>query len=187
MSLGKGEVDSSILSCGTRLSQPDTSPSNERVVRPLQQRLALARAAEDVSRLAIGPHLPGMAGKGAPAPDLDRIDIGQAAAEIIAAIPLEPAARVRPVYPALLSPHRKRLAALDAETVQCRIGPVRNPRLFEPACREFAPAVVAILALEDAEFEHFDRREMRGESGGETSTVLRRQFVGIAGLHAVID
>src|ERR1700679_3118040 len=63
------------------------------VVRPMQQRLALARPAGMVAGVAIAFDLAGVGADRLPALDLPRV-VGDAAAKVIAAIPLEPAARV---------------------------------------------------------------------------------------------
>ena len=78
----------------------------------------MARAAENVTRFAIGFDLTGMAGKGAPAFDLVGINPVNAAAKIVAAIPLEPAAWVRFDDPSLLLPVGERLTALDAKIIE---------------------------------------------------------------------
>ena len=70
-------------------------PSNERVVRPLQEPLPLSWAAEDIARLAVCTYLTGVAGEAAPALDLNVVDHWQSPAKIIATVPLEPAPRVR--------------------------------------------------------------------------------------------
>ena len=73
------------------------------VVGPVQQRLALAAAAEQVARLAVLLHLADVAADRLPALDLAAVLRRHAAAHVIAAVPLEPAARVVLVDPALLA------------------------------------------------------------------------------------
>src|SRR6185437_13669775 len=107
--------------------------SNERIISPLQQRLPLPRPATHVARLAVGTDLAGVAGKTAPAGDLLLVDVLDAAAEIIAAIPLEPAARIGTDDPALLPPDGERLPALDAEAVDAGVGGFRKLGSREPA------------------------------------------------------
>src|SRR5215207_11418547 len=52
-----------------------------------------------------------------PTPDLARV-VGHAAAEVIAAVPLKPAAGVVRMDPTLVAPNRQRLARIDAVEVQ---------------------------------------------------------------------
>src|SRR5262245_31890694 len=113
----------------------------------MQQGLALALAAEDISLLAIGLQLPDVPFDIAPAPDLPRVLVGQPAAAIVAAVPLKPAARIVRMEPALPAPFRQWLAGADAEEVQLRIGAFRRQlRLRKPACRKFLRAVGHVFA-----------------------------------------
>src|SRR5579859_1138897 len=94
------------------------------VIGPLQQRLPLARTAENIPRLAILPDLRLVALEGFPSFDLPRVLARQAAAHIIAAIPLEPASGIIGINPALLPPGRKRRARADAEIIQRAVMPL---------------------------------------------------------------
>lgn len=87
------------------------------VIGPVQQRLTLARAAGQITRVAGGSQLPDMTAHGPPAADLAFIIVMPAAHEI-AAIPLKPAARVVLMQPPLALPFRQRLAGMDAEIIQ---------------------------------------------------------------------
>jgi len=98
-----------------------------------------------------------MPAESAPALDLLRVDAGQAAAQVIAAVPLEPAARVGADDPALFAPDAERLAALHPEIVQRRVGDGRGFRLGKPGLGKFRATVVTVLALENTQFEHFLR------------------------------
>ena len=88
------------------------------VVGPMQQGLSLPSAAGEVARLALPLDLPDVPAHGLPSPDLPLVLVGQAAAHVVAAIPLEPAARVVGMDPSLVAPHRQRLAGVDAEEVE---------------------------------------------------------------------
>src|SRR6185369_3118439 len=83
-----------------------------RVIRPVQQGLALAWPAGQVAGAAVGLDLGEVAADGVPAFDL-AVVVEAAAAEVVAAVPLEPAARVLGVDPALLPPDRQRLRGVD--------------------------------------------------------------------------
>jgi hypothetical protein len=89
----------------------------------VQHGLPLAGPTEDVAALARTLDLAHVAAHGAPAPDLPRIVV-HAAAEIVAAVPLEPAARIIRVDPALRPPYGQRLARVDAEEVERRVAPL---------------------------------------------------------------
>lgn len=92
---------------------------------PIEEpRLPLPRAAEDVSGIAVGPDLNGMTGERFPPLDLPLIDVRDAAFQIISAILLKPAARIRTDDPAVLPPHGKRLPAFHAEIIEGRIGDI---------------------------------------------------------------
>ena len=55
---------------------------------------------------------------GTPALNLPMVFFGQAAAEIVSAIPLEPPARIVGINPAFSLPDRQRLAGVDPEVIQ---------------------------------------------------------------------
>ena len=84
----------------------------------MQQRLTLARAAEYIAGLAIFLDLPDVTADRFPAADLTRILVRHAAAQVIAAIPLKPAARIVGMEPAFAPPFRQRLAGIDAEKIE---------------------------------------------------------------------
>src|SRR5690348_8038690 len=110
-----------------------------------------------------------------PAADLAHVLLGQAAAHIVSAVPLEPAARIVWVYPALSSPFRQRLARIDAEIIERAVA----PRWCElgarkPACGILLPAIGQVFAAEHAEFEHLSGRQIGLEFWIETAADLRR-------------
>src|SRR5215813_4820436 len=136
----------------------------------MQQRLALALAAQQVARLAVALNLPHVAADRLPATDLAAVLVRHAAAHVVAAVPLEPAARIVVVDPALAPPLRQRLARVDAEEVECAVALTgRELRADEPALGEFPAAVGHVLAAEDPEAEHLARRELRLELGIEVA------------------
>src|SRR4051812_33639963 len=123
------------------------------IVGPVQECLPLAGVAIEVPGLAFVPDLGDMPLHLAPAPDLPLIVQG-APAEVVAAVPLEPTARVVGVDPALLPPLLQRLRRVDAEEIELRILPGgRQPCLPEPARRKFVTAVRHVLPAEDAHLE----------------------------------
>src|SRR6476620_7058849 len=76
------------------------------VISPVQERLPLPRAAGQVTRLAVPLDLPDMPAYGFPSLDLPPVFGRHAAAHIVAAIPMEPAARIIGVKPSLATPDR---------------------------------------------------------------------------------
>src|SRR5438270_5278063 len=88
------------------------------VVSPMEQGLALARATGQVARLAVADDLPDVTPYGSPALNLAGILFGQSPADVISAIPLEPAAWVVGVDPAFLAPYREGLASIDSKIVE---------------------------------------------------------------------
>ena len=74
------------------------------VISPMEQGLALAPATGQVARLAVAYDLPYVTPHGFPALGLAGILFGQSPADLISAIPLEPAAWVVGVDPAFLAP-----------------------------------------------------------------------------------
>ena len=84
----------------------------------MHERLALARAAHGIARLAMLPDLRYVALHRLPSPELARILLGHAPAHVVTAIPLEPSARIVGMYPALLPPFQQGLAGVHAEIVQ---------------------------------------------------------------------
>src|SRR5690606_25799120 len=110
---------------------------------------------------AVLPDLRDVAPHRLPASDLARI-VAHAAAHEIAAVPLEPAAWIVRVNPALAAPFRQRLAGVDAEIVEravaacgCEFGP------REPGRGKLVPAIGEVAAAEDAELEHLLRGQLR--------------------------
>src|SRR5262249_55225410 len=132
------------------------------VVSPMQQRLSLAFAAHEIARLAMPLDLADVAAHRLPSPDLATILVGQAAAHVIATIPLEPAARIVGMQPSLVAPDRERLAGVDAEVVERAVAAaVGKLGGGKPAARKFALGVGHVLAAEDAEREHLLGRQLR--------------------------
>ncbi|MGR3621399.1 hypothetical protein [Pseudophaeobacter sp.] len=130
----------------------------------MQQGLSLPWPAAKVAGSAICPNLSGMARKSPPAGNLLLVDLGQAATQVEAAIPLKPATRIWPKDPAFFLPVTEGLAAFDAEMVEAGVGCIADPCLFKPGSGQLIPAIVAILALKDAQFQHLLGGELRFET-----------------------
>src|ERR671910_3206724 len=96
-----------------------------------------------------------MSTDGLPAPDLSRVFLRQAPAQVVPAIPLEPAARIVRMYPPLSSPFRQALAGVHAEIVQGAV-PARRRELRprEPTRGKLVSTIGELFAAEHAEFEH---------------------------------
>ena len=92
----------------------------------MQQRLALALGAHDVTALAVALDLAHVPAHRLPTLNLARVLLWLAPAEVVAAVPLEPAARVILVDPPLSPPFSQRLARVGAEVVELAVAlPVR--------------------------------------------------------------
>src|SRR5262245_19956169 len=118
----------------------------------MQHGLALARTAMRIAGLAILLDLPDMAVDSLPALYLAAVFFRQAVAQVITAIPLEPATGVFFVDPALAPPFRQRLAGVDAEIVKPGIAVLwRKLRLREPGGRKLVTAVGHVFAAKDAQ------------------------------------
>ena len=70
------------------------------VVGPVQHRLSLLPPAVEVARFAVLPDRRDVPRDGPPSPDLPRV-VGAPAAHVVAAVPLEPAARILRTNPAI--------------------------------------------------------------------------------------
>src|SRR5262249_9477509 len=136
----------------------------------------------------MAPDLRRVSSDGLPALDLPRILIGDAAAHVVAAIPLKPAARVVGMDPPLMTPNRQWLASIDPEIVQRTIA-TRPSQLgaCEPARRKLLAAIGHVLAAEHAKGEHLLRAEVRAKVRIEVASDGLGQPVPKRPLHPVID
>ena len=157
------------------------------VIGPMQQGLPLAGTAEGIAGLAIHANLRGMPAERLPALDLPLILFRHSAAQVISAIPLEPAARIVLVHPSFIVPLRERLAGIDAKIVERTIpAGWRKFGMLEPAFGKFLLGVRHVLAAKYSEFQQLLGRQFRFEIGSEISARWRRQLVAISLLHEVI-
>jgi hypothetical protein len=131
------------------------------VIGPMQQGLPLTLAAEEISSLAVFLWLTDVAADRGPAFDLSCIFVRKPPSPIIAAVPLKPAARVLRMDPALLAPHRERLAGRNAEEIHLGVRAFRREfGLREPARRKLVAAVGHVFSAEDSKAQHFRRRKI---------------------------
>ena len=147
----------------------------------------MAGAAVEIIRCAVRLDLRGMPREGAPALDLQGIDLRNAAAEIVAAVPLEPAARIGANDPPFLAPYGEGLAAFDSEAVEIRVRHCTDFGVCEPVGGEFVPAIVAVFAFENAVFEHLAWGKKGRKPFGELASYRRDERICIAALHTVVD
>src|SRR5688500_9599233 len=82
------------------------------VIRPREERLWRSATEVNFARLAVADDLRHMPADRAPSAYLPRI-VGRPTAHVVAAIPLEPSARVLRTYPPLSPPHGERLGRVD--------------------------------------------------------------------------
>ncbi len=88
-----------------------------RIVSPMQNGLALFGAAMEVAGEAVFADLGDVAIDGFPSFDLALVFFVHTAAEVVAAIPLEPATGVEWVDPVFFAPNGKGLGGVDAKVV----------------------------------------------------------------------
>ena len=88
------------------------------IISPLQQRLPLSRTAKWITRFTVLSNLCHVPSEDFPTVDLASVLFRHAPAHIVAAVPLEPTARVVRVYPSFSSPFGKGLAGIDTEIIQ---------------------------------------------------------------------
>ena len=153
----------------------------------MQQRLSLPRPAHWVAGRTMPLYLRNVPPDGFPALDLPGILVRHASAHIIPAIPLEPAARIRGVYPTFLPPDRERLARIDAEIVARAVAARRGkPSARKPAGGEFLAAVRHVLTAENSKREHLFGRELRTKFRIEMAADRRTPDIAVFPLHLVV-
>src|SRR5690349_133410 len=140
----------------------------------------------EVAGLAVVPDLRDVSRDRAPAFDLTGVVSGSSA-HVVAAIPLEPAARILWMNPALAPPFAQRLRGVHAEKVEPRIVPLGTEfRACEPARGKLPAAIGHVLATEDAELEHLLRREIGSESRIEIAADGRGPVIDVPMLHPIV-
>src|SRR6516162_6694338 len=123
-----------------------------------------------------------------PAFDLAGILFGHAAAHIVSAIPLEPAAWILGVDPSFLSPGRQRLTRIYSEMIEGAVAARRRkPCTRKPVSREFLAAVCHVLAAKYPESEHFLWRQFRTKFGIEIAAHRCAANITIFPLHLVVN
>ena len=153
----------------------------------MQERLPLTLAAGQFPGLAVALNLPDVAPDRLPAPDLATVFVRHAAAHVIAAVPLEPAARIVWMKPALIAPDRQRLAGVDAEKIERTIAASR---------RELGAREPALAGTRRGNRSCICRRTPRARasprgvsSGRNSGSKLRpagaRELIAVAVLHLV--
>lgn len=153
----------------------------------MQERLPLLAPAVQVARPAIVFYLRDMPAHGSPALDLALVFAFDASSHVISAIPLEPAAWIIRIYPALVAPDFERLAGVDLEEVDFRVVPVRvELRFGEPGHREFLPAIGHVPPAEYAQLQHLFRCQLGFELFIEMFAHGFGQAIGEAVLYLVV-
>ena len=153
----------------------------------MQQGLALPAAAVKVSCRAVFDELGDVSFHGLPSLDLSCI-IGAASAQIIATVPLKPAAGIVGMNPAFGHPVGEGFGGVDAEAVELRIMSFGAEFGFgKPGWREFIAAVGHVFSAEDADFQHLLRCQFRFEFRIKLSAGGFCQNVSVTLLHPVMD
>lgn len=155
----------------------------------MQKRLALAGPTLQIPFPTILLDLRRVPGDRFPSLDLPLVLLRQPPAQVVPAIPLEPAARVVVfIYPALFLPDVERLAGVRMEKVQRVIVALgRKLGARKPAFGKFFLAIGQVLAAEDAEREHLFGREFRLEIRMEVPSRRCGEGVPVAFLYLVVD
>lgn len=154
----------------------------------MEQGLTLAGSTGPVPGMAILFHLSDVPLDGFPSLDLSTVFLGKAAAHVVSAVPLEPAARVFPIDPAFLHPIREGFAGIHAKKVERGIVAfVAEFCLFEPFFWKFVLAIGEVLSSKDTEFKHCLWSEFRFEFGVEMFRHGFGQRVLVLSLHGVAD
>ena len=84
----------------------------------MQERLPLPSVAREITRLARKLKLADVTADCFPAFDLTSVFDGHSSPDVVAAVPLEPAAWIVRVYPSLPAPFRQRLTGIDTKVVE---------------------------------------------------------------------
>lgn len=136
-------------------------------------------------RHAVGADLACVARERFPAPDLPLINFRDASAQAVSAIPLKPAARVRPDYPAFALPFAEREAAFHFEEIQAGVWRWACFCLAKPVVGEFILAVIAVFAFKNPQRQHFLRRKEGFEVIRKVFAQWFDKFVNVMALHFV--
>ena len=150
--------------------------------------LPLPPAAIQIAFAAILFDLSNVPLDGEPSLDLPVIFFRQSPAQVITAIPLKPAARVRRVNPPLLFPYGKRLAGIHAEIIQLWVMHSRAElSFFVPIGRKLFPAIGHVFPAKDTQFEHFLWSKLRLEPRIKILSRLLRERIPTAFLHLIVN
>ena len=156
------------------------------VVGPLEECLALSSSAGGVAFATVFAQLADVPFHCFPTCYLSFVLGREASSHKIAAIPLEPAARVVGINPSLFAPDGKRLACADFEIIK---GRVVSPRaefcVLKPIRGKLVSAVGHILSAEDTEAKHLLGGELGLKVRGKISAGRGCEFVTIIALHFV--
>jgi hypothetical protein len=181
----------------TRLQQPSSRSGPPQACRKENwKKMLCGRHATFQKRAAAGLitgftvafNLSYVATHSAPAPDLTRILFRHSPAHIVAAIPLEPAARIVGMDPTLFAPHGKRLTCIHAKIIKRAVTGVRRQLgAYEPLSREFLPRIRHVFSAKHPKLQHFLGRKLRAKLRWETSARRSHPFVLVPSLHAIVD
>jgi hypothetical protein len=170
---------------GLLLSQPSNLSA---VIGPMQERLSLPFAAAEITRLAMPFDLTDVPADRVPTPDLTPIFVWHPAAHVIAAIPLEPTARVVRVDPSLPAPNRQRLAGIHAEEVERAVSmPYGQLGPGEPAFRKLLARICHVLTAKHAKPKQLPRRQFGSKLRIEIPPNRGAEHVTVVLLHPVVD
>lgn len=158
------------------------------IVGPMKHCLALPGPAGKGGFTAVLFDLSYMPLYGFPSLYLPQVFFWKAPAHIVAAVPLEPSARVILMNPAFFYPNRQRLAGVNLEIIQLRIVPLGAKLCFlKPACRKFFAAVSHIFPAKNTQFQHFPGSKLRLKIRGKIFAFRLGKDIAVIALHLIIN
>src|SRR5687768_2801489 len=170
-----------------RIAGPIHASNRAGVICPMEHGLALPAAALEIARLAVLPDRSDMAGDCPPAPNLAGV-IRRSASHVVAAVPLEPSARILRMDPAIPAPGGERLGGVDTEVVEARVtAPAGESGAGEPAGGKLGAAVSHVPASEYPKTQHLAGSQLREKTRSEVTADWLGPVIDVLPLHPVGD
>ena len=111
----------------------------------------------------------------------------RAAAHVVAAVPLKPAAWIVGVNPSVLAPGGQRLARMHAKVIERTVAPGSSElRAREPTIGELGPSISHVLAAERTQLQHLFGRQPWMELRIKVSASRLNKLIAIPALHRII-
>jgi hypothetical protein len=147
----------------------------------------LPLTAHRIAWFAVTFNLPDVPSHCFPTADLSVVFFRRAAAHIVAAVPLKPAAWIVGVNPSVLAPGGQRLARMYAKVIERTVAAgVSELRAREPTIGELGPSISHVLAAEHTQLEHLFGRQPWMELRIKVSASRLNKLIAIPALHRII-